>query len=121
MTATTPDGVTNPPKVGTGSDYMRAPILLEQKQRLMRDRYARAANLPDSNASGKLIPFERHYRAKELAEIWGLDESTIRRLFQDEPGVLKIGRSGRHDGRRDYVSIRIPESVAARVHTERSR
>jgi hypothetical protein len=38
----------------------------------------------DANVSA----FERHYTAKELAELWGLDESTVRRLFRDEPGVL---------------------------------
>ena len=72
-------------------------------------------------ANGKVVAFERHYRPKDLAKVWGLDESTVRRLFQDEPGVLKIGQSGRRDGKRDYVSIRIPESVASRVHEERSR
>ncbi len=65
--------------------------------------------------------FERHYTAKELAELWSLDASSVRRLFQDEPGVLKIGKANRRDGRRDYVSLRIPESVACRVHQERSR
>jgi hypothetical protein len=65
--------------------------------------------------------FERHYAPKELAELWQLDESTIRRLFQDEPGVLKIGKSNRSDGKRDYVSLRIPASVAERVYNDRCR
>ena len=95
---------------------------LEQKQRWMSEQQPTPApNGLNSNSSGKLIPFERHFRPKELAEIWGLNESTIRRLFQDEPGVLKIGRSSRRDGKRDYTSLRIPESVAVRVHQERSR
>jgi hypothetical protein len=64
--------------------------------------------------------FERHYTAKELAALWALDETTIRRMFYDEPGVLKIGRANRRDGKRDYVSLRIPESVALRVHMRRS-
>jgi hypothetical protein len=39
----------------------------------------------------------------------------IRDLFENEPGVVKIGerQSGR---RRRYVTLRIPESVAARVY-----
>lgn len=65
--------------------------------------------------------FEKHYSAKELAELWSLDPSSVRRLFQDEPGVLKIGRSGRRDGKRDYVTLRIPESIAARAHERLSR
>lgn len=64
--------------------------------------------------------FERHYTAKELAQLWRLDESTVRRLFRDEPGVLRIPHLRRRR-KRDYVSLRIPASVAARVHQTRSR
>jgi hypothetical protein len=65
-------------------------------------------------------PFERHYTPKELAQLWHLDESTVRRLFQDEPGVLKIGETGRRS-KRDYVTLRIPESTAARFYKARMR
>jgi hypothetical protein len=64
--------------------------------------------------------FEEHYTAQELAQIWKLDETTIRRIFQDEPGVLKIGKLGRRDGRRDYITLRIPASVAIRVYQRRA-
>src|SRR5260370_34269936 len=51
----------------------------------------------------KLAPttliFERHYTPKELATLWALDETTIRRLFYDEPGVLKICKVTRLDGK----------------------
>ncbi|MEX2264554.1 MAG: hypothetical protein WD696_21545 [Bryobacteraceae bacterium] len=65
-------------------------------------------------------PFERHFSPQQIAELWGLDESTVRRIFQDEPGVLKIGKSGRRDGKRDYVTLRIPASIVRRVHEERT-
>jgi hypothetical protein len=65
-------------------------------------------------------PFERHYTPKELAKLWQLDESTIRRIFQDQPGVLNIGETGRRN-KRDYVTLRIPESVVQRVYSERLR
>ncbi|HXP83736.1 MAG TPA: hypothetical protein VN841_03405 [Bryobacteraceae bacterium] len=67
------------------------------------------------------MAFARHFTATELAEIWKLDETTIRRVFLDEPGVLKIGKSNRRDGKRDYVTLRIPESVALRVYQERTK
>ena len=35
---------------------------------------------------------ERHYSAKEIAELWGLSPAAIRRLFRDEPGVLCFGK-----------------------------
>lgn len=65
--------------------------------------------------------FENHFTPRELAELWKLDESTIRRMFIDEPGVLIYGKERRRDGRRDYVTLRIPESVARRVHERRIR
>ena len=67
------------------------------------------------------IVFGRHFTAAELGELWQLDESTIRRIFQDEPGVLKIGKSQRRDGKRDYVTLRIPESVAIRIYRQRCK
>lgn len=66
-------------------------------------------------------PFCRHFTAAELAELWKLDESTIRRLFQDEPGVFCIGKCCRRDGKRDYVTLRIPESVVWRVYKQRCK
>jgi hypothetical protein len=91
---------------------------LDHKQAWMRERH-----VPPQPVDGlpHVIAFERHFTPKELAGLWCLDETTIRRMFQDEPGVLRIGKSDRRDGKRDYVSLRIPESVALRVHQERSR
>jgi len=63
---------------------------------------------------------EAHFTPRQLAASWQLDVSTVRRLFVDEPGVLKIGKSGRPDGKRDYLSLRIPRSVAERVYKRRT-
>lgn len=62
---------------------------------------------------------EHHFRATELAELWGLSPALIRQLFQNEQGVIRIGLPSRRDGRelkRSYFSIRIPATVAERVH-----
>lgn len=64
--------------------------------------------------------FERHYTTHEIAELWMLHERTVRRIFQDEPGVLKIGKYGRRDGKRDYVTLRIPDSVVRRIYQQRT-
>jgi len=55
----------------------------------------------------------------DIAAAWQLDESTVRRLFQDETGVLKMANPAR--GKRAYVTLRIPQSVLDRVQKERSR
>jgi hypothetical protein len=56
---------------------------------------------------------EKHYTPAELAEIWGVDPETIRNVFRSGPGVLKLGNDG---AKRAYITLRIPESVAERVH-----
>jgi hypothetical protein len=65
--------------------------------------------------------FEAHFTPQDLAELWKLDDSTIRRMFIDEPGVLKFGKQARRDGKREYVTLRIPASVAQRVYERRTR
>jgi hypothetical protein len=66
-------------------------------------------------------PFEHHYTPQELGELWGFHPTTIRSMFIDEPGVLKVGKQGRRDGKRDYISLRIPSSVAQRVYERKTR
>jgi len=62
-----------------------------------------------------MVVEERHYTPTDLAKIWSVDVETIRNLFRNEPGVLKIGeKAPRH--KRAYLTLRIPESVALRVH-----
>ena len=58
---------------------------------------------------------ERHYSIQELASMWKLSEKTVRKLFENEPGVIEIG-SAEGKFRRAYVTRRIPVSVAERVH-----
>jgi len=58
---------------------------------------------------------EPHFSVQTLSKTWGLSTDAIRDLFEGEPGVLRIGdrTSGR---KRRYVTLRIPETVAVRVH-----
>ena len=60
--------------------------------------------------------FERHYSVDELAELWGLSGDSVRRLFLNEPGVVVFFKY--RPGRRTYRTLRIPESVAQRVHRQ---
>jgi hypothetical protein len=57
---------------------------------------------------------QRHYAVAEIAEIWNLSTDKVRKLFENEPGVLAIGRS--NPRRRRYLTLRIPESVVERVY-----
>lgn len=58
--------------------------------------------------------FEKHYRVKELAGLWGLSPKTVSRIFAEEVGVIRVANSG--TGKRRYETLSIPESVASRVH-----
>jgi hypothetical protein len=63
-------------------------------------------------AQEKLI--EKHFTPAELAGAWNLSVETIRNLFRDEPGVLKIGKPNSRYKRR-YITLRIPVQVVERV------
>lgn len=55
---------------------------------------------------------ERHYKIKELAELWNFGVETVRRQVMREPDVVKIvGPNGR-------TTYSVPESVARRIHTK---
>lgn len=58
---------------------------------------------------------ERHYSVSELSKLWFFSENTIRRLFRQEPGVIRITRQPTRV-KRGYTSLRIPERIAQRVH-----
>ncbi len=57
---------------------------------------------------------ERHLTVRQVAAILNLSDDKVRRMFQDEPGVLVIGDQTTKSKRR-YTTLRIPESVLQRV------
>jgi hypothetical protein len=59
---------------------------------------------------------ERHYSPAELAELWNLSADTVRRMFENEPGILVFENPVRSSSRR-FRTLRIPESVAQRVYS----
>jgi hypothetical protein len=65
-------------------------------------------------------PAERHYASSEVAVLWNLNVETIRRIFQDEPGVVVLQGPIKR-GKRPYKTIRIPQSVLERVHKRLQR
>ena len=82
---------------------------------------AKKQALTDAFKNRKPDPFDKHFTVKELAVVWGVSASTIRTIFQDVPGVFRIGKSSRRDGKRDYVTLRIPESLAKLVRQREYR
>jgi len=64
---------------------------------------------------------ERHYPASFWAGLWGFSAKTVREGFRDEygPGILRQPNIGRRR-KRDYTTIMISASAAARVYAKRS-
>jgi hypothetical protein len=60
-----------------------------------------------------------HYSVQALASLWGLGVDKIRELFENEPDVIKL-KSPPKKGKRQYTTLRIPESVALRVQRRNS-
>lgn len=79
----------------------------------MRERHSPTAK---NTSVSTAAPFtERHYSVVEVAAMWNLSDDTVRKIFQNEPGVLILGGQGSGHARR-YTTPRIPESVLQRVH-----
>jgi len=75
---------------------------------------------PVQSAIQQTFALERHYTVGEIGKMWGLSEKTVRRMFEDEDGVLQWGVSERRH-KRGYITMRIPESVLLRVHHKRTQ
>jgi transcriptional regulator GlxA family with amidase domain len=80
---------------------------------LVSEDVSRGSSIGSVGASDPAL--ERHYSVYELTKLWGLSERTVRRIFSEEPGVVKWGSEERRY-KRAYVTLRIPETVVQRVH-----
>jgi hypothetical protein len=70
------------------------------------------------------IAAEKHYTVAEVAQLWGIGKSTVIRIFEDMPGVLRLSmptllKSQRKN--RPKVMLRIPLSALERAHEQWSR
>lgn len=60
------------------------------------------------------------YSVKELAFVWNVSAETVRRMCDEEPGVLVFEAKRGTRNKRRYRTLRIPGWVAQRIE-ERSR
>jgi hypothetical protein len=72
------------------------------------------------NACAASDPFEDHFSLQEIADKWGVDYETVRKEFIDREGVLILGDQGRKDGKRTYLTIRVPKHVLEQAYRERT-
>jgi hypothetical protein len=67
------------------------------------------------NGSSSMSFKETHYSVNEVAKLWKYCPDVIRDIFKDRPDVPKVIRPKTRT-KREYVSLRIPESVMQRVY-----
>ncbi len=86
--------------------------------RIDRERPCRAPPTQYETSMGETIATDQHYTPAELGKVWHWSPNTVRRIFEDEPGVLKVTAAApsRNPRRRRMVQMRIPARVAMRVH-----
>lgn len=59
---------------------------------------------------------EPHFTPEEVAQFWSLDPNSVRRMFREEPGVLRFGNEKSTYKKRAYTTLHIPQSVLDRVY-----
>jgi len=62
------------------------------------------------------IAIEKHYTIAEIAQLWGLSWSSVRRILENETGIVIWGHPG-NNKRKRYQTIRVPASVLTRIHS----
>lgn len=58
---------------------------------------------------------EPKYTYLQLSKLTGLNCRTLRRQFQNEAGLIIVGRESLRGSKRRYETVRIPQSVVLRV------
>jgi len=69
------------------------------------------------------MELEKCYTPTQIAEKLQKSPDTIREMFKDVKGVIRIGKPSRREGKklvRRYYSLSIPESVLERWLAQRS-
>jgi hypothetical protein len=64
------------------------------------------------------LPIEQYYSVAEVSAKMSISDTKVRRMFQNESGVLKIGEPSRRVAgklKRRYYTLRIPESAIRHV------
>ncbi len=96
---------------------MKDAAVLSKDQQRMRVRHKHGvtikANPPVYDPTDR-VEHEQHFTPSQIAKQWGLSVYTVRRMFADVPGVLKIGQKGKH------VSLRIPGRLLRAYHAKLS-
>jgi hypothetical protein len=88
------------------STYPRKPV---ESERIFGDMGSSSGFAPIDLAN------EKHYSIIEISKLWALSQKTVRKIFENEPGVIQWGAEETRY-KRGYRTLRVPETVLLRVH-----
>ncbi len=91
----------------------RGQISVVRKQESLREKNPHVASGFVPSLEGFA---QKHYAVAEVASMWNISRDLTRSMFEKEPGVLVLEGNGSRRRDRRYRTLRIPESVVARVH-----
>ncbi len=99
----------------TKINAMKRPAdLIAAQTRLRAKNEGRTTTAPQPFLPPTDSAVEQHFTPAQVAQQWGVSTRTVRRLFANTPGVLKLGTKGKH------VSLRIPGRLLKAYHTKLS-
>jgi hypothetical protein len=96
--------------------FMRDAVSLTADHERMRRRHGAAVKASPAPvySPAQSVEVEQHFTPGEIAKQWGISTKTVRRMFANTPGVLKLGTKGKH------VSLRIPGRLLKAHHAKLS-
>jgi hypothetical protein len=74
------------------------------------------ADMANASGVGPIdLANEKHYSIIEISKLWALSQKTVRKIFENEPGVIQWGAEETLH-KRGYRTLRVPETVLQRMH-----
>lgn len=93
-------------------------LRIEQEKMRQRKQRGSSPEPVESVAPNAHQPIEQeqHFNTAQIAKLWGISPWTVRRLFSNKPGVLKISLGEKKKAR----TLLIPARVLRAVHEQMS-
>jgi hypothetical protein len=73
-------------------------------------------SIPETESAKLPVELDTHFTVVQIARAWNMSRDTVRRCFENVPGVMKIRRP-ETKSKRKYTTLRIPARVVRFIHS----
>lgn len=73
-------------------------------------------SIPETESAKLPVELDAHYTVAQVARAWNTSRNTVRRCFENLPGVVRLCRP-ETKSKRKYTTLRIPARVLRSVHS----